>query len=157
MPLTTEEAFKTGFLLRCAHEGLDQDTIHKRAAEAFEKCAGPVQAAADLALAPFRLGTSATIAGSKLTANTLLKLLLAAPAAGAVVGAGTGYLGATMRNQFDPAINVPDASPDVKAVHHAELVEALRREAAQARHRTKILRRKRRAEGAKGRTRYRNI
>jgi hypothetical protein len=96
MPLTPEQAFKVGFLVRCADEGLTPEEIAERvkAASAMEKLSF---------IFPLMTG-AATAAGSfigGLPGKALQFAGALAPAAGVaavgapvLAGAGLGYLGA---------------------------------------------------------------
>jgi hypothetical protein len=115
--MTDLEAFKFGFLLRCADEGLTAEQVQAR----IKLAAGPAVAAAatgaGLGLAKPALGLTKNLAG-------LSMLLGGAGLAGAAgLGAGGGYLAA---KATEPDMDAEDAKMQ-------ELIAAYRQQADQAR------------------------
>lgn len=88
MAMTAQEAFKFGFLLRCAEEGLTQAEICARIKVAQQGAPG--------------LGTIGTLASTGLHGLKSLALLGLVGSAG--LGAGTGYAAARMTE--------PDSDPE---------------------------------------------
>ena len=109
MPLTPREAFRIGFVMRCADEGLTGEQVRERvekAAALVEKRGGPLSA----------LGGLAGHAGG---------LLLAAPLA---AGVGGGYL----------AHKMVEDSVDEDDVRQQELIAELKHWARRAREQRKM-------------------
>ena len=119
--LTALEAFRAGFLLRCAEEGLSQPQIDARVEKSasFRKAAegGVLQTLKDISLAG--LGTS-------LAAGTALG------------GLGGAVYGLSTPDDFS-AVKRPDYVDDVQ---RAELISAYRRNAADLRRQAVLTQRK---------------
>ncbi len=116
MPLTPQEAFKVGFLAKCAEDGLTPDQMLARVKQAhdlFEK----------RAFIGDMLGSAAGAAGglAKGLAGYGVPLALAAPP---ILGALGGY-------GLAKATDVDDT--DVDAIKNRELVEEMRRQAEKLR------------------------
>jgi len=110
MPLSPREAFKTGFLARCAELGLGHAQMLAAAKEAADKVAGLFDAISGLGKTVANVGT-----------GTVLPLALAAPP---IIGglAGLGLAKAT---------DIGDE--DVKAVKDQEVIDTYRTEAEKLR------------------------
>lgn len=101
--MTPREAFKTGFLLRCAEQGLDADQISSAVDLAIEKVAASDKS-------PGLLGGLQSLGGWGLAAS-------------AAAGAGAGYLTAKATE--------PDVDPEY--YKQIELINALKQQTEHAR------------------------
>lgn len=123
MPLSEREAFKVGFLARCAEDGMSRDEILGAVKQATEKVAGLI-------------GDVGGLAGSAVSHAAPIALL-APPALGALAGLG-----------LSRATDIDDG--DVKEVKDREVIDAYRTEAAKLR-RQKAVRDYARARARTGR------
>jgi hypothetical protein len=159
MPLSPKEAFKTGFLARCAEEGLNKEGVTGRIKVARDLCAAtamPLTAEEEAGLLEKSadLGTiiGEGVEGVGTIAGKALDLVKASPwitiGGAGVLGAGGGYMAGKLRNEFDSDLAVvgDDTSEEILDIQAAEMVQALNREAAAAKRRAAMLRRKRRQE-----------
>ena len=150
MPLTEKEAFRTGFLARCAEEGLEPELVSLRLkdasalqAQANELPAEELQAvkeAVDFGL----VETIKNIMGAGKRVVATIPLYSAG--LGALAGASGGYGLEQFRNQLDTKLAKPELSEEVQDIQAAELISTLNREAASARRRAALSRRKREKE-----------
>ena len=150
MPLTEKEAFRTGFLARCAEEGLEPELVSLRLkdasalqAQANELPAEELQAvkeAVDFGL----VETIKNIMGAGKRVVATIPLYSAG--LGALAGASGGYGLGQFRNQLDTKLAKPELSEEVQDIQAAELISTLNREAASARRRAALSRRKREKE-----------
>ena len=150
MPLTEKEAFRTGFLARCAEEGLEPELVSLRLkdasalqAKANELPAEELQTikeAVDFGL----VETIKNIMGA--AKRGVFTLPMYSAGLGALVGASGGYGLGQFRNQLDPKLAKPKLSDEVQDIQAAELISTLNREAASARRRAALSRRKREKE-----------
>tara|TARA_Y100001938_G_scaffold19058_2_gene23749 strand:- start:8121 stop:8570 length:450 start_codon:yes stop_codon:yes gene_type:complete len=149
MALTPKEAFRTGFLTRCAEEGLDDNQLEAR-----------IKRALDVKHTIDAMG-EASPEHIKEAEGGIVKLLLKSPllamAIGGVGGAGLGVLAAKARNAADPEFQLPKTSQGVKDIQTAELVSTYNREAEAAKLRNKMLQRKKKREEEEGPSRFRVI
>ena len=153
MPLLPKEAFKAGFLARCEEEGLASEEITVRIKAARDLCAlteippSPEEAEvlkqAGITGIPDLIGKGLSTAWSAAKAAPLLTIGIAG-----VGGAGLGLLGGNLRNAFDPQVTTHVPPEEILDVQAAEIVQSLNREAAAARRRTAMLKRKREKEEA---------
>jgi hypothetical protein len=111
--LTPEQAFRAGFMLRCAEEGLTGSALDERCAQAAE----------------FAKQAANTTLESVLGLAT--KPLIYAPLLGIGAGAGVGALAGAMTAPEDPGkIRRP---PFLAQVQNAELADTYRQQAAELR------------------------
>lgn len=144
--LTEKEAFKAGFLIRCAQEGIADEEISFRASAGAEKSAHFMkEGQAGASAAGLRFGWDAM--------KSPFKLVPWALGLGALGGVGT--LAAGVRNTLDPDYGPERVPEEIQDIQAAELAETLTREANTARRRAARIRRKREEEEAASRTRYR--
>lgn len=132
MPLTPEQAFKVGFLLRCGDEGLTAEEIAERvkAAATMEKMAFPI-------LGPLLTG-AATATGSfvgglpgravQLAGALAPAVGVAAVGAPVLAGAGLGYLGA--KATASDSDDLEQAKQDEIEGEYYRLAQEARRNAA---------------------------
>jgi hypothetical protein len=163
MPLSPKEAFKTGFLARCAEEGLGEEGVTGRIKVARDLCAAtatPLTAEEEAGLleksadGDYGIGKiiGEGIEGIGTIAGKALDLVKASPwitiGGAGVLGAGGGYMAGKLRNEFDSDLAVvgDDTPEEILDIQAAEMVQALNREAAAAKRRAAMLRRKRRQE-----------
>jgi len=121
MPLTPEQAFKVGFLLRCADEGLTQDEINQRVKTAAAMPLMTKSAIIDRiisAVPPLLTGTG-ILAASLGTALPVLG------------GAGAGYTAAKLTS--DTKDDVEQAKQDEITGEYYRLAEEAKRNAARKR------------------------
>ena len=156
MPLSPRESFKTGFLARCAEEGLGAEGVMERIKVAQALCRSTeesvlLEKSADIA------GGIGNVIGEGIEgigniAGKAFELVKASPwltiGGAGVLGAGGGYMAGKLRNEFDSDLAVSDEnlSEEIMDVQAAEMVQALNREATAARRRAAMLRRKRKRE-----------
>ena len=116
--LTPEQAFRVGFLARCAEEGLCGASLDARlgAADQFSKRADAAQLIGQILSSPM---TAATFLGGG--------ALLGGVGAGALAGTGAGM----MAGPEDPGKIKPP--PFLKGVQRSEYAAALRQQAAELR------------------------
>lgn len=134
MSLNSKQAFKAGFLLRCAAEGL-----------ATEQTQARVKLAAELTKA----------GGAGAVAATLARLGLWAPFLAAGSGAVGGHFGGRLLSDLKDSSTsgrqdkgkVPE---EIRATRHEELLDAYEQHANRARRRAAMLRRKREEEEKAG-------
>lgn len=130
MPLTSDQAFKVGFLLRCAEEGLSNDETHRRVKLAFEKRAILPQLAAGAA----GLAGGVASAGGKLISLGGKVMPLAAGLAllAPILGGGAiGYLSAKST----------EGGPDlVERAKHEEIIGEYERLADEAKRKARAKR-----------------
>ena len=133
MPLTSKQAFKVGFLYRCAEEGLSKEATEQRVAVSYEKQAIPL------------LGQAAGLTGYAARLLTLAPLLGigAAGLGGHLVGGGLGKLQAEATSGALPSDSVPE---EVKRLRHAEILEEYARQTRDAKRRAAAAKRKRKRE-----------
>ena len=134
MSLNSRQAFKAGFLLRCAAEGLDTEQTQARVKFAAEvtKSGGVASSAASLG-------------------STLARLGLWAPFLSAGSGALAGHFGGRLLSDLKDSstsgrphkASVPE---EIKATLHEELLDAYEQHAHRAKQRAAMLRRKREKE-----------
>jgi hypothetical protein len=124
MPLTEREAFKVGFLARCAEEGLGRGQVLALVKDAADKVAGIIGDVAGIGKDVFSV--AAPVA------------LLAPPALGALAGAGLAKA-----TDIDPS--------DVEDIKDREVIQSYHRESARLR-RQRAVRDYARARAASGRT-----
>jgi hypothetical protein len=134
MPLTSKQAFKVGFLYRCAEEGLSKEATEKRVAVSYEK----------QAIIPL-LGQAAGVTGYAARLLTLAPLLGigAAGLGGHLVGSGLGKLQAEATSGSLPSDRVPE---EVKRLRHAEILGEYARQTREAKRRAVAAKRKRKRE-----------
>jgi hypothetical protein len=147
--LTEKEAFKTGFLIRCAQEGLSDEEVSSRVGVGSEKMAVLDKVGQD----PGAAATALRFSWDAL--KTPLKLVPWAIGLGALGGVGLGTMSAGIRNQMDPDYGPGMVPEEIQDVHAAEIAQTLRTEASKARRRAARIRRKREEAAAAERTRYR--
>jgi len=135
MPLTSKQAFKVGFLYRCAEEGLSKEATEKRVAVSYEKQA---QVGAIVGGASGAAGYAARL----LTLAPLLGIG-AAGLGGHLVGSGLGKLQAEATSGSLPSDSVPE---EVKRLRHAEILEEYARQTREAKRRAAAAKRKRKRE-----------
>lgn len=138
MPLTPQEAFKFGFLLRCADENLDDDQIQARVKYAVDRLQWRGEPLIDGNLVHekiaavrkqgFDVGGMASGAGH--LGSALIKALTSAGAWGLAGGAGIGALGGYT------AAKLSDKDIDPEEVKMQELIEAYRQHTNNIRRRT---------------------
>jgi hypothetical protein len=147
--LTEKEAFKAGFLIRCAQEGISDGEISSRASVGAEKSAHFIKEgqAAGASAAGLRFGWDAI--------KSPFKMVPWALGLGALGGVGIGTVAAGVRNKLDPDYGPEQVPEEIQDIQAAELAETLTREANTARRRAARIRRKREEEEAASRTRYR--
>ena len=134
MSLNSRQAFKAGFLLRCAAEGLDTEQTQAR-----------VKFAAEV--------TKSGSAGA--VGSTLARLALWAPFLSAGSGALAGHFGGRLLSDLKDSstsgrphkASVPE---EIKATLHEELLDAYEQHAHRAKQRAAMLRRKREKEEEAG-------
>lgn len=148
--LTEKEAFKTGFLIRCAQEGLSDEEVSSRVGIGSEKMAALTKVSIT---DPGAAATALRFSWDAL--KTPLKLVPWAIGLGALGGVGLGTIGAGVRNQMDPDYGPEMIPEEIQDVHAAEIAQTLQAEAAKARRRAARIRRKREEDAAADRTRYR--
>lgn len=151
MPLTEKEAFRTGFLARCAEEGLEPELVSLRLkdasalqAQANELPAEELQAVKEAAVDFGLVETIKNIMGAG--KRVLATIPLYSAGVGALAGAAGGYGLGQFRNQLDPKLVRPKLSDEIQDIQAAELISTLNREAASARRRAALSRRKREKE-----------
>jgi hypothetical protein len=170
MPLTPNEAFKTAFLVRCEEEGLAEEAILERVKAAqvlcittsrnmeedgisvdleWNKSAGIGSAASSLINAISGGAKNVYGLGADLLKTVGWTVPLTTAAAGGAAGATLGYMGGSLANSFTPDVRELTTPEEVKDIQAAEKIQMLRREAAAARRRTAMLRRKRELADAK--------
>jgi hypothetical protein len=132
MSLNSKQAFKAGFLLRCAAEGLDTEQTQERVKLAAEKTSGFPAVAAALA----RLGMWAPF--------------LAAGAGGIAGHFGGRLLSDLKESSTSGRALEPHIPEEIKAQQHEELLDAYTQHANRARRRAATLREKREEEEAAG-------
>lgn len=98
MALTEKQAFKVGFLLRCADEGLTIEETHQRVKQAIDKYANPLAALAGAGTVLGGLAKHVLPFG----AESGLALGIGAPVA---AGAGLGYMAAKMRHPGEEVLD----------------------------------------------------
>tara|TARA_B100000745_G_C20112943_1_gene380938 strand:- start:603 stop:1043 length:441 start_codon:yes stop_codon:yes gene_type:complete len=142
MSLNSKQAFKAGFLLRCAAEGLDTEQTQAR-----------VKFAAEVTKSG---GAGGGVAGSAAAvASTIARLGLWAPFLSAGSGALAGHFGGRLLSDLKDSstsgrphkASVPE---EIKATLHEELLDAYEQHAHRARRRAATLRRKREKEEEAG-------
>mgnify|MGYP001211528390 CR=1 FL=1 len=145
MPLTEKEAFRTGFLARCAEEGLEPELVSLRLkdASALQAKANKLPAEELQAIKEADWSWGGLIDAARKIGITVP---MYAAGLGAVGGSAGGYLAANLRNQLDPALVKPKLSDEIQDIQAAELISTLNREAASARRRAALSRRKREKE-----------
>jgi hypothetical protein len=148
MPLTEKEAFRTGFLARCAEEGLEPELVSLRIKNASALQAKADELPAEELHAGMRKasGWMPTWAGVHDLMSLIYKSPLYAGAIGGLGGAAAGYGLGQFRNQFDPQLARPEVSGEIQDIQAAELIATLNRESASARRRAALSRRKREKE-----------
>lgn len=117
MPLTEKQAFKVGFLLRCADEGLTMEETHARVKAALAKQANPLITGAGKMIG----GLASLVPGA---ASLLAAGSIAAPLA---VGAGGGYLASKMTQPGDEVLD--QAKRDEVIGEYERLADEARRKA----------------------------
>jgi hypothetical protein len=125
MPLTEKQAFKVGFLLRCADEGLTIEETHRRVKTGLEKQATPL-------LGPV-LGSA--VSGGTQMIKGLLGMVPGLSQAGLVgllglpvaAGAGAGLAAAKMTSRGDDALD--EAKRDEVVGEYQRLAEEAKRKA----------------------------
>ena len=117
--MTNNEAFKFGFLMQCAEEGLSQEETHERMAKAAAllKTADPVTA---IIKELYGLGKG----GLKEMSKFVLPAVGIAAAAPPAVGALGGLTLARMR---DSAYDEDEAKTDEEIAEYAKAIDQLRR------------------------------
>ena len=113
MPLTPKQAFKVGFLYRCAEEGLSKEATEQRVSDVHEKTSGITGAAARMAWLLPLLGIGA------------------GGLAGHMVGGALGKAKAEASGSL-PSEGV---SEEVRRLRHAELISAYERQTREAKRR----------------------
>jgi len=132
MSLNSRQAFKAGFLLRCAAEGLDTDQTQARVKLAEEKTANAGIIAAALA----RLG---------------MWTPFLAMGGGGLAGHFGGRLLSDLKEESTSGRALaPSVPEEIKAQQHEELLEAYTQHANRARRRAATLREKQEEEEAAG-------
>lgn len=132
MPLTPEEAFKVGFLLRCADEGLTPDETAERVkrASAMEKAAFPFVTPLVTALGSGVASGITSLPGKALgvAGAVLPAAAIAATATPALAGAGAGYLAARATSSDND--DLEQAKQDEIEGEYYRLAQEARRNAA---------------------------
>lgn len=130
MALTHEEAFKVGFLKRCADEGLDAAGVAERINVAFEKLSSG-NLAASLADVAKNVGWMSLVVPPALAVGL-----------GTSVGGATGIAHGKMMNSVGSESVRGDTDPLVQAYHQQRQKQLYDTAAQQARRRAASLKRK---------------
>lgn len=120
--MTTQEAFKFGFLLRCAEEGLSSSAVARRVKLAFD-------ASTAAALPGAAVGAVKDVGGAaaglgKGTLDAFWRTWLGTALAGGAVGAGGGYL---MANAMDDNVDPADARDAETLAEYQRAIQELSR------------------------------
>jgi len=123
--MTNKEAFKFGFLMQCAKDGLTKEATHERAAQAMAlvKVAKgwDIPIISPLYRSALDLTTSAIKGATPTVVNAALLTALAGPP---MVGAGGGYLAAQMQGDV---YDEDTAKTDEEIAEYARSIDQLRR------------------------------
>jgi len=121
--MTNNEAFKFGFLMQCAEEGLSQEETHERMAKAAAllKTANPLTA---VIKELYELGKGGLKSTSEAVSKAVLPAIGVAAAAPPAIGALGGLTLARMR---DSAHDEDEAKTNEEIAEYAKAIEQLRR------------------------------
>lgn len=137
--MTPEQAFKVGFLFRCAAEGLSKEQTHQRIKQATHDIQSKVLT--KVAALPLLIGGLGALAGGTMALGAqTLKLVpsVAGPAAAVALtapvlaGAATGYTAAQLTNS-DSKDALEEAKQDELTSEYERLADEARRRAAMKR------------------------
>jgi uncharacterized protein YdbL (DUF1318 family) len=123
MALSQAQAFKIGFLMKCAEQGLTIEETHERVKEAITKL--KMQKNANMITDPLKFIGSKTWDAGKVLGSLGLAGAVGLPIVG---GAGAGYL-AAKATQSDGTGLVEDAKQDEIVGEYERLAEEARRRA----------------------------
>lgn len=128
MPLNAEQAFKVGFLMKCAEAGLTIEETRERVKEAILHVKRTIKTALDPIGGAIGLGTDALGWGAKQIPSLMSLGGAAAIGLPIAAGAGTGYLAAKL-NSGNGGDMVDDAKQDEIVGEYERLAEEARRRA----------------------------